>query len=69
MLDKNNCYDVTVAGAGSAGCIAALQAARAGAKTLLIEKSSMPGGTLTLCGVYFPGFLFSLFVIFREFRG
>ena len=55
MLDKNNCYDVIVAGAGSAGSIAALQAARAGARTLLIEKSSMPGGTLTLCGVDFPG--------------
>ena len=55
MLDKNNCYDVIVIGAGSAGSIAALQAGRAGARTLLIEKSSMPGGTLTLCGVDFPG--------------
>ena len=55
MLKKNNYYDVIVTGAGSAGSIAALQAARAGARTLLIEKSSMPGGTLTLCGVDFPG--------------
>ncbi len=55
MLEKNNFYDVIVVGAGSAGSIAALQAARAGAKTLLIEKNSMPGGTLTLCGVDFPG--------------
>ena len=48
-------YDVTVVGAGTAGVIAALQAARAGVKTLLIEKTGQPGGTATSGGVDFPG--------------
>jgi hypothetical protein len=37
-------YDVIVCGAGSAGYSAAIAAARAGAKTLLIEEDSVPGG-------------------------
>src|SRR3954463_724476 len=41
-------YDVIVAGFGLAGGIAALTAAKSGAKTLLIEKSSVPGG-LSIC--------------------
>jgi len=41
-------YDVIVAGFGLGGGIAALNAAQAGAKTLLIEKSSVPGG-LSIC--------------------
>ena len=41
-------FDVVVAGFGLAGGIAALNAARAGARTLLIEKSSVPGG-LSIC--------------------
>ncbi len=41
-------YDVVVAGFGLAGGIAALNAAQAGAKTLLIEKSPVPGG-LSIC--------------------
>ena len=41
-------YDVVVAGFGLAGGIAALSAAQAGAKTLLIEKSPVPGG-LSIC--------------------
>lgn len=48
-------YDVIVVGAGTAGVFAAISAARGGAKTLLIEKSSMPGGTITTAGVDFPG--------------
>ncbi len=48
-------YDVIIAGAGTAGCIAAIQASRAGAKTLLIEKNGMGGGTMTVGGVNFPG--------------
>jgi len=40
-------YDVLVAGAGAAGLCAAVAAAREGARTLLLEKSSMPGGSNT----------------------
>jgi FAD-dependent oxidoreductase family protein len=53
MIDR--IYDVVVIGAGTAGFPAAIQAAKAGAKTLLIEKSGMPGGTITMGGVDFPG--------------
>jgi len=48
-------YDVVVCGAGPAGIVAAVQAARAGARTLLVEKSGILGGTTTLAGVNFPG--------------
>jgi len=47
--------DVLVAGGGTAGTIAALQAARAGARTVLIERGSQLGGTMTVGGVSFPG--------------
>ena len=46
---------VCVIGAGVSGCCAALQAARSGAECLLIEKSGLPGGTLSMCGVAIPG--------------
>ena len=51
ISDKNNfdeSFDVVVAGFGLAGGIAALNASQAGAKTLLIEKSPVPGG-LSIC--------------------
>ena len=48
-------FDVLVAGAGTAGVPAAIQAARAGASVLLIEKNGIPGGTITVCGVTYPG--------------
>lgn len=48
-------YDVIVVGGGTAGVIAATQAARAGASTLLVEKSGVLGGTTVLNGVNFPG--------------
>ena len=41
-------YDVVVAGFGLGGGVSALTAAQAGAKTLLIEKSPVPGG-LSIC--------------------
>lgn len=47
--------DVLVVGGGTAGVIAALQAARAGAITLLVERGSQLGGTITTGGVSFPG--------------
>ena len=47
--------DVLVVGGGAAGTIAAIQAARAGAKTLLVERGSQLGGTTTTGGVSFPG--------------
>ncbi len=47
--------DVLVVGGGAAGTIAAVQAARAGAKTVVIERGSQLGGTTTTGGVSFPG--------------
>ncbi len=43
--------DVLVAGAGTAGCIAAIAAARQGASVILIEKLPVPGGTYTNGGI------------------
>lgn len=37
-------YDVIVAGGGTAGCVAAISAARNGARTLLVERSGYLGG-------------------------
>jgi phytoene dehydrogenase-like protein len=48
-------YDVIVFGGGTAGVVAAIQAGRAGAKTLLVEKTGMLGGTMTNGAVNFPG--------------
>lgn len=47
--------DVLVVGGGTAGTIAAIQSARAGASTLIVERSSLLGGTMTRGGVAFPG--------------
>lgn len=43
-------YDVAVIGGGISGCMAALAAARYGAKVILIERFGFLGGTLTACG-------------------
>lgn len=51
----NTDVDVLVVGGGTAGTIAAIQAGRAGAKTLLLERNSQLGGTTTTGGVAFPG--------------
>jgi len=47
--------DVLVVGGGTSGTIAAIQAARAGARTVLVERGSQLGGTTTTGGVSFPG--------------
>ena len=47
--------DVLVVGGGTAGTIAAIQSARAGARTLIIERGTQLGGTTTTGGVAFPG--------------
>lgn len=47
----NKHYDVIVAGGGTSGTCAAIQSARLGTKTLLIEPSSWLGGMLTSAGV------------------
>ncbi len=54
-IDVTNNIDVLVVGGGTAGTIAAIQAGRAGAKTLLVERNSKLGGTTTTGGVSFPG--------------
>jgi Dehydrogenases (flavoproteins) len=48
-------FDVIVIGGGPAGLTAAIQAGRAGASTLLVEKSGVLGGTTVLNAVNFPG--------------
>ncbi len=51
-------FDIAVIGSGAAGIAAAVSAARTGAKVLLLDKNSAPGGTggfsglTTLCGLY-----------------
>ena len=47
--------DVLVVGGGTAGTIAAIQAARLGCDTMLVERGSQLGGTTTTAGVSFPG--------------
>ena len=52
-------FDIVVTGGGTAGVVAAIQAARLGCKTLLIEKNAMPGGTMTCGGIAFPGLFYA----------
>ena len=51
--------DVLVVGGGTAGVIAALQAARAGANTAIVEMAGQLGGTITTGGVSAPAYFFS----------
>ena len=49
--DDSNEYDVIIIGGGTGGTSAAIQSARNGVKTLLIEKTDWLGGMLTSAGV------------------
>ena len=51
--------DVVVVGGGTAGVFAAISAAMNGAKTILVEKNSALGGTMTTGGVNFPGLFYA----------
>lgn len=55
-MEFEKSYDLLVAGAGVAGCTAALEAARAGLKVALLEKTVFTGGLATtgLINIYLP---------------
>src|SRR5215831_13620492 len=53
LADTAERYDVVVIGFGIAGGSAALEAARAGARVLLLERAAVPGGTTCLAGGHF----------------
>lgn len=59
MKTTHETVDVLVAGGGTAGHIAAIQAARAGVTTSVIEAGTMLGGTMTAGGVYMPNHFFT----------
>lgn len=54
-VDRHAWFDVAVIGGGTSGVMAAIQAGRLGARTLLVEKNGMLGGTTTVGGVALPG--------------
>jgi hypothetical protein len=59
MQTRREETDVLVVGGGTAGAIAAIQAARAGAKTMVLEQHSRLGGTGTVGGVCCPQYFFA----------
>ena len=58
-------FDVVVAGGGTAGVVAAIAAARQGAKTMLIESKGYPGGTVVEGGTA----LHSYYNLWKPFPG
>ena len=56
---RTKTYDVVVVGGGTAGVVAAVQAGRAGARTLLVEKHGMLGGAMTVGGINYPASFFA----------
>jgi len=58
-------FDVVVAGAGTGGVVAAIAAARQGARTALIEAKGYPGGTVTEGGTA----LHSFYNLWKAFPG
>ncbi len=55
MWTQQEIYDVVVCGGGPSGFAAAIAAARNGAKVLLLEQASRPGGVAVSCGC--PGLM------------
>src|SRR6201984_3174906 len=53
LAEATDRYDVCAAGCGIAGGSAALEAARAGARVLLLERAAVPGGTTCMAGGHF----------------
>lgn len=65
MLNFFGDYDVVVCGGGTSGCSAAICAARAGAKkVLLIERVGQLGGQMNFSGP--PGFSFAHFLNYKQ---
>src|SRR4030042_6207791 len=58
-------FDVVIAGGGTAGVVAALAAAKQGAKNIFIESKSSPGGTIVEGGTALHRF-FNIWKAFRS---
>ncbi len=56
ITDFSTAYDVAVCGAGPSGLAAAVAAARAGKRTLVIDRAGFPGGEAVNTCPYFLGF-------------